>query len=108
LADSGVVGATGLVAFLVGLGLSARRARNVLGRNSGLEWMLALTVIVGMVQNNLRDSEYLMALWYLSSILIVRAALVGLGRGEISDKVEEHPSISHLDSIHDRQPDKNR
>jgi O-antigen ligase len=87
LADSGVLGALGLIGFLISFWISSRRARRVLGRSSGLEWMLTLTIIVGLVQNNLRDSEYLMALWYLSSVLIVRAALVSLGRGDESVKM---------------------
>lgn len=108
LADSGVIGAFGLVGFLISFWISSRRAYRVLGRSSGLEWMLTLTIIVGLVQNNLRDSEYLMALWYLSSVLIVRAALVSLGRGDDSVKIKKHLSIPHFDSIHDGQSNKNR
>lgn len=108
LADSGLVGFMGLVGFILSLALAAQRARLFLGAQSGLEWMLVLTLIVGMMQNNLRDSEYLMAFWYLTSLLIARMGYSTLGAADTSDRIEGSPLNPILVSPHDRQSDQNR
>jgi O-antigen ligase len=70
LAETGLVGFVGLLALLGGLGLAARRV----GRGAGLAYLVAGVVISGLMQNNLRDSEFLYALWFLTALLAVHAA----------------------------------
>lgn len=62
LADSGVIGGVGLCVMLGALGRLAIRVKKRFG-HSGLVYVLLVTVIGGLAQNNLRDSEYLFALW---------------------------------------------
>ena len=107
LADSGFLGFTGLIAFFVFFGISAYRGRQILGRSTGLEWMILLTILVGFVQNNLRDSEYMMALWYLTSLLIVRVSLCTLGQGPSSDTLIGSLHNTSPESHHDRQSNQN-
>ena len=107
LADSGLIGFAGLITFFVFFGISAYRGRQILGKGTGLEWMVLLTILVGFVQNNLRDSEYMMALWYLTSLLIVRVSLCALGHGPSSDILRKSLHNTTPELHHDRQPDQN-
>jgi O-antigen ligase len=73
LADSGIWGFAGLLFFLVGFQISAKRARK-LGAGLALSLILIGTLLSGLMQNNLRDSEYLFALWFLLAWGVVHAA----------------------------------
>jgi O-antigen ligase len=80
LAETGVIGFLGLGALLAGLVVAARRC----GPRSGLAYLVAGVMISGLMQNNLRDSEFLYALWYLAGVLALhgagrRAELAGAG-----------------------------
>lgn len=81
LADSGLIGAAGLLGLLWGLVVAARRARQLLGHASGVGLLLAATVLSGMMQNNLRDSEYVYALWFFLALLLLRSAGLASGAG---------------------------
>jgi O-antigen ligase len=107
LADSGLIGFAGLITFFVFFCISAYRGRQIFGKGTGLEWMILLTILVGFVQNNLRDSEYMMALWYLTSLLIVRVSLCALGQGPSSDILRKSFHNTTPELQHDRQPDQN-
>lgn len=71
LADSGLIGGVGLGALITGLLLSARR----LGRSQAISGLLLVLVISGLMQNNLRDSEFIYALWFLLALTLMRSAL---------------------------------
>lgn len=73
LADSGLIGFLGLCSFLVGFGFAARRMQVATG-SSALWSLWLVTVIAGTMQNVLRDSEFLYALWVLSALVVVQAA----------------------------------
>jgi O-antigen ligase len=69
LADSGMLGFVGIMFFLGGLAICARTIyRN--HRNSILYLLLAGVLLSGLVQNNLRDSEFLYALAMLCAVTL--------------------------------------
>jgi O-antigen ligase len=74
LADSGLVGFVGLLGLLAGLVVSASRARRLLRHASGLGLLVTATVLSGLMQNNLRDSEFLYALWFFAALVLLRVA----------------------------------
>jgi O-antigen ligase len=62
LADSGIVGGLGLCLLLTGLGRLAVRVKRRF-HHLALPLVVLATLGSGLVQNNLRDTEYLFALW---------------------------------------------
>lgn len=76
MADSGLIGLGGMISLLAGIAVSAARARRLLGHASGIGLLLVATVLSGLLQNNLRDSEFLFALWFFLALLILRAAVL--------------------------------
>ena len=69
LADSGLLGFTALMVLLFGLWLVARRvARGY--RYKGLEVAFAAVLLAGLMQNILRDSEFLFSLWVIFGFTI--------------------------------------
>lgn len=91
LADSGLIGAAGLCIMLGALGRVAIRAKKRFG-HSGLLFVFLATVLGGFVQNNLRDSEYLFALW----------TSIALALFWLSDQGKTDESASR-DQLQDRQ-----
>lgn len=66
LADSGVIGFGGLIAFLTGCWIFARRFDRS-GDHGGMRAFMAAALLAGLMQNTLRDSEYLYAFWFLQA-----------------------------------------
>jgi len=76
LADTGAVGAVGLVAWFGGLLVARRRLQDYLGGAQGVGYLAAGTFICALMQNNLRDSAYVYALWYYLSLMVVQSAVI--------------------------------
>ena len=76
LADTGAVGAVGLAAWFGGLLVARRRLKDHLGRVQGVGYLAAGTFVCGLMQNNLRDSAYVYALWYFLSLMVVQSAVI--------------------------------
>lgn len=81
LADSGIVGLVGLVALLTGSFLAGRlivRSAKANGKayqaQLGYGWQVLVIAVVlaGLMQNNLRDSEHVMALWLAMAAILTR------------------------------------
>ncbi len=72
LADSGLIGIVGLVVWLGGCAYALKLA----AQNSGvsrLRWFVPIVVLAGLLQNNLRDTEFLYAFWFCFALLICEA-----------------------------------
>ena len=72
LADGGLLGFAGLGALLAAYAIAMRRL-TVAGIKHGLGLLLTATVVAGLMQNNLRDSTYLYALWLCTAFLAAEA-----------------------------------
>lgn len=73
MADSGIIGLAGLLALLTGIGWAARRSRGIPRVSSrGLWATLVATCLFGLMQNNLRDTEYLYAVWFCVALAVAR------------------------------------
>lgn len=75
LADSGVVGFLGILALLAKFGQVAWLWWNRY-RTGVLFQVLGATLLAGLMQNNLHDTEFLYAFWF-AAVLIVVSSMVG-------------------------------
>ncbi len=91
LADTGLIGLAGLLALVIGLVLAAKRLRRATGHAQGISYLTAATLLTGLMQNDLRDSEYLYAFWFFLSLLLVQSAALGAGRQESDDDERKPP-----------------
>jgi O-antigen ligase len=91
LADTGLIGFAGLLALFSGLVLAARRLSRATAGAQGISYLTAATLLTGLMQNDLRDSEYLYAFWFFLSLLLVQSAALGAGRQE-ADGDERKPA----------------
>lgn len=66
LGDCGLVGFFGLITFFSYYFKSALLVYRSKGSHSGLSYLLVGTFLIGLQQNNLRDSEYLLAFWFFT------------------------------------------
>jgi O-antigen ligase len=73
LADSGLIGFAGFCGLLSGLIIAARRAAVVLP-GAGLGSLVTAAIVIGLMQNNFRDSEYLFNFWLFVSLVAATAA----------------------------------
>lgn len=71
LADSGLIGFTGLAAFFVGYMKSTIASVAAEGRSTGLSYLFVATLLVSFQQNVLRDSEFLLAFWFFTALQMV-------------------------------------
>jgi len=94
LADSGLLGFFGLVAFFIGLTMAARRLCRHAGQ--GISYLIVATLVSGLMQNNLRDSGYLYALWFYLGLLLVQSA--SLAARPAGLEVNERESSKNLES----------
>ena len=76
LADTGAVGFSGLAWWFLALFVARRRLSRLLGSAQGIGYLAAGTALCALMQNNLRDSAYVYALWYFLSLLIVQSAVI--------------------------------
>lgn len=74
LADSGGVGFLGLLGFFVGTFLTIQRCRAVAGRWNPAMALFVAVVVSGLLQNNLRDSEFVYCLWLVLALAVARCA----------------------------------
>jgi O-antigen ligase len=81
LADSGILGLSGLFALLTGSFLAGRlivRSAKANGKaykaQLGFGWQVLVVAVAlsGLMQNNLRDSEHVMALWLAMAAMLTR------------------------------------
>lgn len=81
LADSGLIGLSGLLIILVGSFFAGRlivRSAKANGKTRlvwlGYGWQILIFVVAvsGIMQNNLRDSEHVMALWLAMAAILTR------------------------------------
>lgn len=82
LADSGLIGFAGLMAFFIGYLKSTIQSVKAVGRITGLSYLFVATVLVSLQQNILRDSEYLVSFWLFTGLLftaIFRTRPIGDG-----------------------------
>lgn len=71
LADTGLIGASGLAIFLVCWGMAFRR----LGSDgAGLRYLGVATLLAGMMQNVMRDSAFIYALWFYLGFMLIQGA----------------------------------
>lgn len=68
MADSGLIGLIGLLVFLAGYFKSSIKSFAAHGQSTGLSYLFVATVLVAIQQNNLRDSEFLLAFWFFSAL----------------------------------------
>ena len=73
LADTGMIGFLGLLGWWIGLFLTWRRLRPDFSQ--GVSYLAVATFLCALMQNNLRDSAYVYALWFFLSIILVQAAI---------------------------------
>jgi len=71
LADSGIVGFAGLAALVLGFLVATLRSFGASGAR-GMLMLLAAILLCGLLQNNLRDSEFLFALWLGTCLVLAR------------------------------------
>jgi hypothetical protein len=76
LADTGIVGFVGLAAWFGGLLVARHRLMLLLGQAQGVGYLAASSFLCSLMQNNLRDSAYVYALWYFLSLLVVQSAVI--------------------------------
>lgn len=77
LADSGLIGLSGLIVFYVGYLKSAIKSVAVNSNQTGLLYIFVSTLLVSIQQNNLRDSEFLLAFWFFTALQFVFLFKVG-------------------------------
>jgi hypothetical protein len=77
LADSGLIGFAGLVAFFVGYLKSTIASVEAEGRSTGLSYLFVATLLVSLQQNVIRDSEYLLAFWFFTALQFTRMFRTG-------------------------------
>ncbi|MHA4801720.1 hypothetical protein, partial [Enterococcus faecium] len=58
LADTGLVGALGLLGWLVGLVTCRRRLTGLVGTRQGIGYLTVATFLCALMQNDLRDSAF--------------------------------------------------
>jgi O-antigen ligase len=70
LADTGVIGFLGLMLWVVGLLIAWKRLAS--RTSKGVSYLAVATFLSALMQNNLRDSAFVYALWfYLGALIIV-------------------------------------
>jgi O-antigen ligase len=77
LADSGLIGLSGLIVFYIGYLKSAVKSVALNSKHTGLLYLFVSTLLVSIQQNNLRDSEFLLAFWYFTALQYVLFLKVG-------------------------------
>ncbi len=77
LADSGIIGLSGLIVFYVGYLKSAIKSVEVNSKQTGLLYLFVSTLLVSLQQNNLRDSEFLLAFWFFTALQFVFLFKIG-------------------------------
>ncbi len=77
LADSGIIGLSGLIVFYVGYLKSAIKSVAVNSKQTGLLYLFVSTLLVSLQQNNLRDSEFLLAFWFFTALQFVFLFKIG-------------------------------
>jgi O-antigen ligase len=77
LADSGLIGLTGLIVFYVCYLRSAVKSVAVHAKQTGLLYLFVSTLLVSVQQNNLRDSEFLLAFWFFTALQFVFLFKIG-------------------------------
>lgn len=70
MADSGLIGLVGLLVFFAGYFKSSIKSVAAYGQSTGLSYLFVATVLVAIQQNNLRDSEFLLAFWFFTALQI--------------------------------------
>jgi O-antigen ligase len=73
LADTGLIGFSGLLAVFAGFFAAARRLDRAGFGGSALRYLAAAGATSGLLQNNFRDSEFLYCFWFLTAALSVLA-----------------------------------
>jgi O-antigen ligase len=71
LADSGLIGLSGLIVFYFCYLKSAIKSVAVNAKQTGLLYLFVSTLLVSVQQNNLRDSEFLLAFWFFTALQFV-------------------------------------
>ena len=89
LADTGLIGFLGLLGWLVGLFTAWRTLRPALSQ--GVSYLAVATFLCALMQNNLRDSAYVYALWFFLSILLVQSAIITANQQESVTNERESP-----------------
>ena len=89
LADTGIIGFLGLLGWLIGLFMTWLRLRPELSQ--GVSYLAVATVFCALMQNNLRDSAYVYALWFFLSILLVQSAIITANQQESATNERESP-----------------
>ena len=77
LADSGLIGLSGLIVFYVCYLRSAVKSVAVHAKQTGLLYLFVSTLLVSVQQNNLRDSEFLLAFWFFTALQFVFLFKIG-------------------------------
>lgn len=100
-ADLGLLGLSGVLVFLVGLlGFAHRLWRRW---QHPASWLLVATVITsGLLQNNLRDSEFLFALWVCIGLLTAWILEAGAQREPAESTTKRRADFENHQSGEDR------
>jgi len=69
LADSGLIGFSGLLLFFAGFGVAIHRLAGAGGTKS-LRYLLVSILLGALMQNSLRDSEYVFTVWFSLALVI--------------------------------------
>lgn len=93
MADSGLIGLTGLLVFLAGYFKASLKSVAAFGQSTGLSYLFVATVLVAIQQNNLRDSEFFLAFWFFTVLQIT----ILLSAGSVFDG-DRRKSIKNLQS----------
>ena len=102
LADSGLIGLTGLTGFFVGLSLAARRALKDFGSPMVLAILIA-TILSGLFQNNLRDSEFMFALW-MAVLIAAMSVLPEAHNADFKDMAGPRTGLNERKSFENFKP----
>jgi O-antigen ligase len=104
LADSGAIGFLGLLTFCGGFLITARRAQRCSG-DAATGLLLSGVLAAGLLQNDLRDSEFLFTLFFLLALAVVgaaRSAGAGVtGHNEREQAKNLEPAARHAHSAAD-------
>jgi len=73
LADTGLVGFAGLAIWIIGLMIGWRRLSPA--SSKGVSYLAVATFISALMQNNLRDSAFVYALWFFLGALVVDVSM---------------------------------
>ncbi len=73
LADTGLVGFTGLLIWIVSVLVGLHRLP--LSNSRGIRYLLVATLLTALMQNNLRDSAFVYALWFYLGALVVDGSM---------------------------------